>query len=146
METTAAPTAPAPLWAAMHARRRLQAATLSRADIPLDAGVYAWYETGLVVYVGKAVSLLKRIWLCHLAESPSMGNSALRRNAAEDLGFGTAARIKNRSYRLTPAQLSAVNARVRSWSVAWVVCASPRAARDLEKAMKNEWRPRLTKR
>lgn len=137
---------PGPHWAAMNRGPRLLAATLRRQDIPVGPGVYAWYDMGNAVYVGKADSLLERIWDCHLAQHPSMGNSALRRNVAEHLGFGTAADIKRRACKLTPDQVAAVNARVQSWSVAWIVCASSQMACHLESAMKIEWLPPFTRR
>ncbi len=52
-------------------QRRLEAATLTRHDIPSEQGLYVWYATssGEVFYVGKATGragLRKRIWSQHL--------------------------------------------------------------------------------
>jgi hypothetical protein len=130
----------------MHERPRYPAATLEKKDIPLGPGAYAWYERGRVVYVGKGDNLQRRIWRCHLGRGADMGNSALRRNVAEDLGFGSAAAIKEKACQLTADQVAEVNARVRTWSVAWILCATSQEALLLEDQLKSEWLPPLTKR
>ena len=38
----------------MNAQPRRDARTLTRADVPPNYGVYAWYRDGSPVYVGKA--------------------------------------------------------------------------------------------
>jgi hypothetical protein len=130
----------------MDAQPRIAASGLSRNDIPVSPGVYAWYRENDAVYVGSAKELRDRAWGRHMGEGVSMGTSAFRRNVAEHLGFGSSADIKKKRVRLVPDQL----AQTRSWilrcSLSWIECRSAAEAIDLEIAIKNEWLPPLTKR
>ena len=135
-----------PLWDRMDAQPRFRAADLSRADVPTEAGVYAWYRRGRAVYLGKAESLRDRAWKNHMGQSATMGTSAFRRNVAESLGFGSSADIKEQRVILTPDELAAVRAWIIGCSVTWIVCPSTAAAVTLEARMKAEWMPPLTKR
>jgi excinuclease UvrABC nuclease subunit len=121
-------------------------ASLTRRDLPQNPGVYALYRAGLPQYVGKAKSLSGRFWSNHMGRGASMTNSALRRNTAELLGIARAADIKARRYRTTAEDAERITEWLRSCDVAWVECASEADALDLEKAMKREWLPPLTKR
>ena len=135
-----------PLWGRMDGQPRFRAADLTRADVPTDPGVYAWYRRGRAVYVGKADSLRDRAWKNHMGQSATMGTSAFRRNVAESLGHGSSADIKEQRVILTPDELAAVRAWIIGCSVTWIVCPSTTAALTLESRMKAEWMPPLTKR
>ncbi len=72
--------------------------------------------------------------------------SAFRRNVAEHLQIALANAIKTGSYRPTAEDVRRVRAWAESCDVAWVVCSSEKAAKDLEDEIKRQWRPPLTKR
>jgi hypothetical protein len=134
-----------PLWDRMDAQPRRLASELRRSDVPLAAGVYAWYRDGQPVYVGKADELRGRAWSNHMGQSSSMGTSAFRRNVAEYLGYGAPADIKAKRIRLTAEQLADVRAWIVACHVAWIESPDAAAAKRLEAAMKTEWMPPLTK-
>lgn len=75
-----------------------------------------------------------------------MTGSALRRNVAEHLGIATARAIKKRDYRPTADDAHRVVKWIDGCEVAWIECATPRAAKDLEDEMKVEYKPPLTQR
>lgn len=132
-------------WQEMNALDRRAVPNVTRACIPLDPGVYALYRDGKAMYVGKAGDLQYRIWKCHLAKGVSMTNSALRRNVAELLGIASATEIKAGRYKPTLEDARRVSEWIRASEFAWVQCDSMRAAKDLEDALKREWKPPLTK-
>ncbi|MEO6577980.1 MAG: hypothetical protein ABIO99_03670 [Candidatus Limnocylindria bacterium] len=101
---------------------------------------------GRAVYIGKADELHGRAWGDHMGNGASMGSSAFRRNVAERLGFGSSADIKERRVRLSPIQLAEVRSWILRCSVTWIECRTIAEAVELEKAMKREWMPPLTKR
>jgi hypothetical protein len=133
-------------WADANAAPRHRPVDLIRRDVPVDPGVYVWYRRGRAIYVGKADSLVERVWGDHLGQRRSIGGSAFRRNVAEHLGFGTPADIKVGRVRLTPEQLAAVRAWIMGCRVAWLTRRSIAAARLAEIQLKTEWTPPLTKR
>jgi hypothetical protein len=133
------------LWGAMNARPRVRAATLARSSVPESPGVYAWYRDDLAIYVGKADNLLKRLWGNHMGRGKVMTGSAFRRNVAAHLGIATAADIKARRYMPTFEETALVNEWIRQCELAWIVCATSEEAIDLERRMKTEWMPPLTK-
>jgi hypothetical protein len=118
---------------------------LMKAKIPSDPGVYAWYRDGAAIYIGKADSLQQRLWSNHLGRGPVMTGSALRRNVAQYLGIATANEIKTRAYQPTDDEVQAVRGFIEGCEVAWLVCQTKLAARDLEDRLKREWRPPLTR-
>lgn len=130
----------------MDARPRTTAKTLSANDVPLTPGVYAWYRGRNAVYLGRASSLRRRAWSNHMGNGISMGTSAFRRNVAEYLGFGSSADIKETRIRLASSQLAEVRSWIMRCSVAWIECRTINEGVALEKAMKAEWLPPLTKR
>lgn len=131
----------------MNARPRRRAVELTRkADIPADPGVYAWYENNRPVYVGKGDRLRDRVWSCHMGRGARMRNSAFRRNVAEALGIAGAKAIYDGDYAVSAAELELINHRVGQCSVAWITCDEIASAKDLERRMKAEWMPPLTKR
>lgn len=94
-------------WSDMDGVIRRRVADLAPEMVPSDPGVYAWYRDGTRKYVGQAASLRARLWGNHLGQSPSLTSSALRRNVAQRLGFGTTAALKRREVILTAEQLGA---------------------------------------
>ena len=110
-----------PLWTAMKLKARRAVAALREEAVPSGPGVYAWYEDGSPIYVGKAEDLRDRIWRRHLRKGTSMKTSALRRNMAEDLGIAPAEEIR-RGRGLTREQVAAVNSRLRGCSIACRLC------------------------
>jgi GIY-YIG catalytic domain-containing protein len=139
------PASPSSPWTIMDGMMRLPAASLTRDGIPNDPGVYAWYRSGQRVYVGKADSLRERIWGNHLGQRRNLGDSAFRRNVAEQLGHGTSAALKSGSVELTDEQLETLRAWILSCDVAWRTCATGEDALALEAALKAEFQPPLTK-
>ena len=128
----------------MDRRPRVSAAALTAMQVPTDRGVYAWHRRGRAVYVGKAKNLHGRVWN-HMGLGGVMTGSAFRRNVAAHLGIASAADIKERRYMPTQDDVTAVNKWIRSCSVAWIACATPEDAVALERRMKGEWMPPLTK-
>lgn len=120
--------------------------SLEKEDIPLDPGVYALYRSGKPMYVGKAKSLQGRIWKNHSGRGLGMGTSAMRRNVAEHLGIATANDIKKELYRVGAEEAGRVRAWLDRCEIAWRKCPTEAAAVKLEKAMKAEYLPPLTKR
>lgn len=138
-----------PLWSTMNARPRIPMASLRADDLPDDApGVYALYRDGEPTYVGLAEkqSLRGRFWGSHRGRGLSMTGSALRRNVAERLGIASARAIKKREYRPTPEDARRVVEWIDGCEVAWIACATPKDAKDLERDMKSEAKPSLTQR
>jgi len=134
-----------PLWDEMNATPRRLAAAVSALDIPVGPGVYAFYEDGRAVYVGKATSLRSRLWRNHLRTGASMTNSAFRRNVAAALGVATAADIKARRYQPTTLDARKVKDWIMATEVAWLTAGSPAEAARLEAALKLEYKPPLTR-
>lgn len=137
---------PGPLWAEMDAQPRRSMATLVCDDIPESPGVYALYRGGDAMYVGKADSLRQRVWSNHLGRGIVMTSSAMRRNVAELLGIASAADIKARRYRSTGDDARRVQLWLSACEMTWLECPTAQAAQDLETAMKEEYKPLLTKR
>jgi len=75
-----------------------------------------------------------------------LGRSALRRNVAEQLGFGDANLIKAKRVRLNDEQRVAVRTWIEGCSLGWIECDSMAEAVGLEGRLKIEFLPRLTKR
>lgn len=124
-------------------------ASLKADDLPGEApGVYALYRDGVPMYVGLAEnqSIRGRFWGSHRGRGVSTTGSALRRNVAEHLGIATARSIKKRDYRPTPNDARRVVEWLDGCEVAWIECATPRVAKDLEADMKVEYKPPLTQR
>jgi hypothetical protein len=129
----------------MDAQARAPASALTADEIPASPGVYAWYEGGEPIYVGKGQDLQERVWRRHLRTGLSMKTSSFRRSLAEDQGVGSAAEIKAGRCKPTRDQVDRVNARVRACAVAWIKCRTHDEAVDLERRMKLEWKPPFTK-
>lgn len=125
---------------------RISMASLKSSDIPMASGVYALFRDGEPMYVGKADSLQDRIWKNHSGRGAVMTGSALRRNVAEHLDIASAADIKSRRYMPTSAEVMAVRDWLDGCEIAWIECQSKPAAESLERDLKGEFMPPLTKR
>ena len=118
---------------------------LERAKTSTSPGVYAFYRFGGRTYIGKAGCLEDRLWNCHLRTTPSMTNSAFRRNVAEHLAIASAQAIKTRQYLPSSDDVARINAFIRSMELACIECATEPEAHALEARMKREYLPFLTK-
>src|SRR5690348_8158660 len=107
-----------PFWRALNAEKRFRAGELSSANIPKRPGVYAWYEQGRAIYVGKASDLRTRLG-AHLSRGMSLGNSAFRRNIAEEMKIATARDIKSKARTLTKIEVARVTERAHACFLAW---------------------------
>lgn len=119
--------------------------TLTKDAVPVEPGVYALYCDGKRAYVGKADLLRSRVWRSHAGKGASMTGSAMRRNVAEYLGIATSADIKARRYHTTIADAAKVSGWLGQCEIAWLLCATPLEAKELEAALKHEHMPWLTK-
>lgn len=137
-----------PLWAVMDGMPRVPMGELRKADLPEEPGVYALYRDGRAVYVGLAErqTLQGRIWKNHRGRGVSMTGSAMRRNVAERLGIASSADIKARRYQPTVEDAAKVVAWLDDCEIAWQRAASQAEAAQLERDLKREWMPPLTKR
>lgn len=134
-----------PSWASMDSRPR--ASILRLGNVPRSYGVYAFYRADARVYVGRAASaggLEKRLNM-HLNRSADLSWSAFRRNVAEQFGIPTSQTRPHKDC-LSSAQLGRVNAWVDGCEVAWIETDSVEGAKKLEKRLKSEFMPPLTKR
>jgi hypothetical protein len=132
-------------WDEMDARPRIPVTQLKRSDLPEQPGVYAFYRDGKAIYVGKAGDLRKRVWAKHCGQGAVMTGSAFRRNVAQDLGISTANEIKERLYQPTTKELALIRAWIEGCEVAWVTRSTEPLAVAFETALKQEWKPRLTR-
>jgi hypothetical protein len=89
--------------------------------------------------------LQSRVGGQHGGKGASMTNSALRRNVCQLLGIAAAADVKARRYRTTIADAVGVTAWLSACEFAWLECASPAEALELETAMRVEFRPPLNR-
>jgi len=128
-------------WARMDGAARHLVPQLHKRDIPTSPGVYALYRDRERMYVGKATSLQSRVGGQHSSNGASMTNSALRRNVCQLLGIAAAADVKARRYRTTIADAGRVRAWLSACEFAWIECASPVEALELETAMRVESGP-----
>lgn len=137
-------------WNDMDQQPRLQGAEITRADLPESPGVYAWYRNGKPIYVGKATGrqgLRQRVWNNHLRQGRgAISGSAFRRNVAEHLGYGRASAIKADPVSLSDDAIEAVNAWVRGCELAFMQTDDGEAALEMERDLKAEHKPPLTKR
>jgi hypothetical protein len=127
------------------ARYPLLEMRLSHSSIPSEPGVYALYRGEKRVYVGETSSLHGRIWGGHMSRSKSMRGSALRRNVAEHLGFGSAANIYAGSTTVSDVQRETVSRWIEDCDIAWHECGSKKEARALERSLREQDLPPLNK-
>lgn len=136
-------------WEQMDSQSPQAVAGLDPATVPPAPGVYAFYRSGEPVYVGRAIAsggLRRRLKNQHLKTDNDLSWSAFRRNVAEHLGIAPSTVTKQRPPQLTDDQVAPINDWVAGCQVRWIACASEKEASDLEVALKNEWKPPLTKR
>ena len=133
------------LWEEMDRQARCSASSLKKSQIPQQPGVYAWYRNHRRVYVGKAANLRSRVGGNHLGKGVCLTGSAFRRNVAETLSIASAADIKSGRKQLTRLEVDQVCLWISACEVTWRVCESHDQACDLERRMKHEFRPPLTK-
>lgn len=74
-----------------------------------------------------------------------MRTSALRRNVAEYLGYGSAQAIYAGSISLGDPELDAVTTWIEGCDIAWQECEGKKAARDLERKLREQYLPKLNK-
>ena len=136
-------------WERMNAEPRRAVPKVDETDVPTEPGVYAFYHQGTPVYVGRAMTgrgLRDRVWKNHLALDTDLSRSSFRRNVCEELGIAPTAITRQRPPQLRVEQVEVVNEWVRDCEVAWVTLGSADEADKFERAIKLEWKPRLTKR
>lgn len=133
-------------WKTMNGQPRHKITKLTKGDVPLAPGVYAFYRGGEACYVGKAGNLQNRVWKAHCGNGQSMRNSAFRRNVAEHLGVATANAIYTKVHPPNPEEARRVRAWIEGCEVAWMTQPTEPEAVALETALKAEWTPKLTKR
>ena len=134
-----------PPWYVLNTARRRHLVLLERDDVPNGPGVYAVFHNAQAVYVGKGKSLRQRVWSNHCGKGQSLTSSAFRRNVAEHLGIASANAIKTGLHRPTPEEVRRVRKWVEACDVAWVTTATEAEAIAVERAVKRQWRPPLTK-
>ena len=129
----------------MHERPRVRLSDETRGAVPTAPGVYAWYREGEAVYIGTAPDLRQRM-ARHGETGRDLSRSAFRRSVVEFLGIARAAVTKRRPPMLTLEQIAPAVQWVSECEVAWIECATADEAKGLERRMKDEWKPPLTKR
>lgn len=133
-------------WQVLLASPVVDVAKLTRADVPVEPGVYIWRRDDEVTYVGTASSLRRRVWGKHLGRGVSLGGSSLRRNVCELLhGIPTSVTGGKNRAKVTPVQAAAIRAWLDECTVAWTVCSSAAHAEALEGRLLSEYRPPLNR-
>ena len=136
-------------WDRMHAQPCHRVTGLDPTAIPAQPGVYAFYQDGEPVYVGRAIAtggLRRRLKTQHLKTGIDLSWSAFRRNVAEHLGIAPSTVTKQRPPQLTEEQVARVNEWVGGCELRWIACATDVEATQLEIDLKIERKPPLTKR
>ena len=133
-------------WQALLAVPDADVASLSRADVPVEPGVYLWRCQGEVHYVGTSSSLLRRVWGKHLGRGGSLGGSSLRRNVCELLhGIPTSVTGGKNRQKVTAEQAASIRAWLNTCTISWMVCTSADEAEALEGRLLAEYRPPLNR-
>jgi hypothetical protein len=137
-----------PAWTRMNDLPRRPASTTSVRSIPSAPGVYAWYETGIPIYAGKASGrggLRERLGK-HLGTGVDLSRSSLRRNVAEHLLEIPTALSRQRPSVMTTDQVAEINSWIHGLALAWLILPSPVEAIEFERELLGEWMPSLSKR
>lgn len=129
-------------WARLLAQPRLAPADLDRAGLPSRPGVYAWFRQGVPVHLGRATGkrgLRARVGGDHLLSDADLSRSPFRRAVAAHLGLP----VEEADGRalVGPEGAVAIDDWIASCAVAWLACATPDIAIDLEAALAAEHRP-----
>jgi GIY-YIG catalytic domain len=133
---------PSPEWQGLLSAPRHANATLSRGEIPRSPGVYAWFQDGECVYVGKATSLRERLSK-HRSTSLDLSRSTLRATvAATELGI-TRSLARSRPTVMTPEQIAVVSKWFSTAEVSWRECQTQMEADTLERRLRSSWMPVL---
>ncbi|WP_328531227.1 GIY-YIG nuclease family protein [Nocardioides sp. NBC_00368] len=131
-------------WTTLLSATRFTTVTLSRSEIPRSPGVYAWFQDGECVYVGKASNLRRRIGK-HLSTSLDLSRSTLRASiAVTTLGI-TRKHARSRPTVLTPEQVDVVTAWFAATEVNWLECKTRDEADALEGRLRKSWMPSLNR-
>lgn len=139
---------PAPLggdeWARLLLQPRLAPPELERAGLPSRPGAYAWFRDDVPVHLGRATGkrgLRARIGSDHLLSDADLSRSPFRRAVAEHLGL--VVDVADGRALVGPDGAVAIDAWIGGCTVAWLACATPDIALDLEAALAAEHRPAL---
>jgi hypothetical protein len=100
-------------------KRRVSARNVSESDLPSSPGIYVWFIHSEPVFVGTTSNLRSRVFFDHLNREGGAINSALRRLAASELGFGTTTQLRNQSRTLSTAERSQVQSWIMQGEVSW---------------------------
>lgn len=104
--------------------------------------MYAWFQHGECVYVGKAKNLRKRL-STHRSVSRDLSRSTLRATVAVmELGI-TRAVARSRPTVITPEQVTVVNDWFSTADVAWRESETQIEADALERLLLSCWTPAL---
>jgi hypothetical protein len=127
-------------WQAVLERPRRPTSTVARLDIPAGPGVYAWFQGGECVYLGKATSLRSRLGT-HLGTSLDLSRSTLRSwVAVRELGLDRA-HTRHRPSLMTEEQVGVVNQWIQTCELAWIETDTKEEAAALESRLLADWRP-----
>jgi len=127
---------------------RVIVSTVEVRSIPDHPGVYAWFDSAVPIYAGKASGsggLRERLGK-HLGLGLDLSRSSLRRNVAEHLLGVPTSLSRQRPSVMTSEQVSTVNAWIRKLEVVWLVLPTSAAAVAFERELFREWMPSLSKR
>jgi hypothetical protein len=131
-------------WTLLLARPRYPNATVAASAIPTTPGVYAWFQDGACVYVGKATNLRSRLGK-HRSGSLDLSRSTLRASVAvAELGV-TRQHARSRPTVMTREQTAVVSAGFERAELTWIESATPADAAALEDRLRAAWRPPLNR-
>lgn len=113
-------------------------------DMPTSPGVYAWFQEGACVYVGKASNLRSRLSK-HRSNSLDLSRSTLRASVAVvELGV-TRQHARTRPTVMTSEQIAVLSAWFERAELSWIECPTPADAANLEDQLRAAWRPPLNR-
>jgi hypothetical protein len=139
-------TSPGSAWYALDRHNRVRASEPFGLDVlPDEPGVYAFYRGGARQYVGATKSLSRRIRDEHMSQSPSIGNSALRRNLAQLLGIANAAAMRQAGARLGQSDVVRLAHWLRDCEIGWQEAQTEQDASSLARQLKREYLPPLNR-
>lgn len=121
-------------WAALFSATRLATASLSSGEIPRSPGVYAWFQDGECVYVGKARNLRARLGT-HLSSSLDLSRSTLRASVAVKTLGVTRKHARSRPTVMTPEQIAVVSEWFATAEISWLECETREEANALERRL-----------
>lgn len=129
-------------WTDLHAAPRTRSSILSKADIPAEPGLYAWFRGEECVYLGIAGDLRARL-TTHRGTSHDLSRSTFRSwVAVHVLGLDRAA-TRQRPSVVTDEQARVLNDWIAACDIAWLVQPTREDAAVLETALLLERKPLL---